>query len=141
MAIMANPEADMHRQSRQMGFTLIELMIVIVVVAILTSLAVAGYGFAVEKSRRNTATACLMENAQFMERFYTTNLTYVGAVLPACTTDVSDFYTIGGAAAFTATAYTLQAVPVAGGPQADSSCGTLTINQDGVKTPTTGRCW
>jgi len=132
----------------QRGFTLIELMVVVAIVAILAGLAISGYDYAIRKARRGAAQGCLGERAQFMERFYTTNLRYdqnlagVAVVLPACTTDVGDFYAggpVGGfAAAPTATAFTLQMIPQ--GAQTKEACGTMSINQVGTKTPA-ANCW
>jgi len=61
------------------GFTLIELMIVIAVVAILAAVAYPSYFETVKKSRRSDAQGVLMGLAGAMERHYTNNSTYVGA--------------------------------------------------------------
>lgn len=63
-----------HHMSR--GFTLIELMIVIVVVSILASMAVPAYREHVAKTRRADAQASLMQLGNFMERTFTVNGTY-----------------------------------------------------------------
>ena len=75
------------RIGHSQGFTLIELMVVVAIVAILATIAVASYEYAVTKSRRSAAANCLQERAQFMERYYTTNLTYVGAPSPPAQCD------------------------------------------------------
>jgi prepilin-type N-terminal cleavage/methylation domain-containing protein len=54
----------------QKGFTLIELMIAVVVIAILAAIAYPSYQDSVRKSRRADAKSALMEHAQFMERTY-----------------------------------------------------------------------
>ncbi len=125
------------------GFTLVELMIVVAVIAILSAIVYPNYREYVVKARRTAAAGCLQQHAQTMERFHTTNLTYVGAPAPTCP-DMTDFYTVsfqGGAA--TARAYTLQAVPTSS--QKDTKCGTLTINAQGVRTEsgtaTATECW
>lgn len=131
---------------RDKGFTLIEMMIVVAIIGIIAAIAYPNYQNSVQNSRRVAATACLLDLSQFMERFYTSNLTYVGATLPVggCRTenDLNTFYTISFTAAPTARAYTIQAVNV--GAQSSDACGTLSINQAGVRTVTSGtvtQCW
>ncbi len=131
-----------HRRSSQ-GFTLIELMIAVAVIAILASIAIPSYQQHVIKTRRATAAACMMEAAHFMERYHTTNLRYSTAAggnptLPACSQDVSAFYTVGFNGTATATTYRLQAVPQGAQATKDTTCGTLGINQTGAKSISTG---
>ncbi|MET4726650.1 type IV pilus assembly protein PilE [Lysobacter enzymogenes] len=116
------------------GFTLIELMIVVAIVAILASIAYAAYTSQIVKTRRAAATACLMGHVQYMERYYTTRFTYVGAAVPAtgCVTELSDFYTFAGDS-FTAQSYRLTAAPKGAQATADGKCMTLSINEKGVK--------
>lgn len=64
---------------QQKGFTLIELMIVLVVITLLASIAYPAYQNNVTQSRRSDAQAALQGFAQAMERFYTEKGTYVGA--------------------------------------------------------------
>ena len=137
-------------QRRARGFTLLELMIVVIVIAILAILAVSSYQFANVKARRSAAKGCLQESAQFMERFYTTNMKYDedsdGNAVPAptCSQDVTPYYDVHLVAAdLSATTYTLEAVPQ--GAQKDPSCGTLSLDNTGKKgaTGTSGDagCW
>ncbi|MCI1709303.1 MAG: prepilin-type N-terminal cleavage/methylation domain-containing protein [Chiayiivirga sp.] len=135
----ATSTARLGRRGR--GFTLIELMIVVAIIAIIAAIALPAYNDYVRRSRRQVAMTCLTEQAQFMERVYTTSRSYAGAVIPAqaCTTELNGFYTVGFTAAPTATTFSLQAVPSGG--QADDACGTLGLTNTGARTPTTDGCW
>ncbi|MDG1819329.1 MAG: type IV pilin protein [Porticoccaceae bacterium] len=62
--------------SDQKGFSLIELMIVVAIVAILGAIAYPSYRDSITDARRTDAQAVLMEAAQYMERFYTENNRY-----------------------------------------------------------------
>lgn len=127
------------------GFTLIELMIALAIVAILAAVAVPNYQSYMIKTRRVIAGACLIELSQFMERFYSMNLRYdkdkdgTDVALPntQCRTDLNGYYTfsIATTPAIAARSYVLQAVPQGAQSSKDpKACGTLTINQTGQKT-------
>ncbi len=120
------------------GFTLIELMVVVAVVAILAAIAYPSYQDQVRKSRRGQAKADLVEYAQLAERFHTVNNTYVGFTAPTQSPrQGTAFYGIA-VSGLTQSAFNLVATPVAGGPQATDRCGTLRINQAGVKSHSAG---
>lgn len=140
----------------QRGFSLIELMVVVAVVGVLAAIAYPSYTNHVQKTRRSTAEACLMELSQWMERNYTTCLTHLqtgagcatnmdSTQLPAtsCRTELNGVYTfaISAAPALSANTYQLEAVPT-GVQAADTRCGTLTLNQAGTRgaAAATG-CW
>ncbi|MFT3669119.1 MAG: type IV pilin protein [Pseudoxanthomonas sp.] len=123
-------------QKRSAGFTLIELMVALAVMAILAAIAYPSYTGQIMKTRRSAGAACLMEQAQFMERYYSTNMGYAGAVLPAtaCTNDLNDHYTFAFSAGPDATSYTLAATPQGQQADRDSQCATMSINERGTKT-------
>jgi type IV pilus assembly protein PilE len=134
-------------RAKNRGVTLAELMIVLVVVAILTSIAYPSYTEYIDRSRRQTASAALLENAQFMERAFTQNGTYVlpaGTSLPVTTSPrdaVPIRYDITVASA--ASTYTLTATPTT--EFVDPKCGNLTLDQLGVQasngTESVNYCW
>ncbi len=130
--------------NRQSGVTLIELMIVVTIVGILAAIAYPGYQQYARRANRADAQSIMLENAQFMERFFTTHGTYEGADLPKTQSPEMGTakYTILGPAG-SATGFLIQAVPTGG--YTDDLCGTLTINQAGVKTESgtgsLGDCW
>ena len=149
------------RLRRSRGFTLIELMIVVAIIAVLASIAYPSYIKYITKTRRNAATACLSEYANYMERHYTTYLSYKQqsadttwppALGCADTTQTGDYYnySFGGTPASpTSTAYSIQAVPKGTQESRDTQCGTLTLDYSGQrfylsnKKDTTGvtACW
>jgi type IV pilus assembly protein PilE len=124
------------------GFTLIELMITVAIVAILAAIAYPSYQNHVTKTRRAAAAACAMEAAQYMERFYTTNMSYANAkgvggaavALPQtqCATDLVDHYTVKLSAVAVAS-YTIAAEPEGGQKARDTKCAILSIDQTGKK--------
>lgn len=134
----------------QRGFTLIELMVVVAIVAILVGIAVPTYQDSVRKSRRGQAKADLAEAAQAMERFYTENNTYVGATLARIWPSGQSprqgtaHYRLSFQGAVTASAFTIQVVPETSTGQNKDKCGTMTLNNRGQKTPSATdipECW
>ncbi len=136
---------------RVSGFTLIEMMITVAIIGILAAIAYPSYTEYTMKSRRTEAKSCLMELAQFMERLYATNATYLddgqAPTLPtlSCTTSLSGHYALSFSGTPTRTSYTLQAIPQGSQASKDTKCGTLTLNQAGAKTEsgtgTVSDCW
>ncbi len=134
------------------GFTLIELMIVVGIVAVLVAIAYPMYGDAVRKGKRGQAKADMVELAQRAERFRTVRGTYEGFWATVDTADRESPRAGEGSKAYditeveTGTTFTLTATP-SGGQTADTRCMTLTLNQSGQKgvtggaTGTIADCW
>ncbi len=124
------------------GFTVIELMIVVMLIAILVALAYPSYVDYVRKAKRGEAQQLLLNWSINQEIFRSNNSAYApdsSTVLPKPTHASYTFSATG----VSATAYSL--VATASGDQANdkakdgTSCSPIQINQNGTKSPTV--CW
>ncbi|MFP3979593.1 type IV pilin protein [Marinobacter sp. KMM 10035] len=134
------------RSRREAGFTLIELMIVVAIIGIIAAIAYPSYVENVRQARRATSQADLMELAQWMERQYAADFSYLegGAapILPFTRSprNGTAFYNLSFSGAGVAqNTYTLQAVPT--GDQTNDRCGTMGLTQTGAKTAAAPGCW
>jgi type IV pilus assembly protein PilE len=139
---------------RSVGFTLIEMMIVVAIVAILAAIAVPSYTSYITKTKRVAAQGCLSQIAGYMERYYTTNLRYDQDAnkaanpypMPDCAgaAQTGDSYTyppLVAGTTLTATSYTITAVPRDAQAKRDTKCGTLSLDQTGQRSAASPGCW
>jgi type IV pilus assembly protein PilE len=147
--------------SKQRGFTLIELMIVVAVLAIIAAIALPSYLAQVRKSRRSAIEGAMQQIALLQEQFradcttYATGFSYTCPTLATLTFPADNFsttyYTVAVANSANATSYTITATATsAGGQNKDkaydgSSCSTLTydygVTTAGTVTKTSAACW
>lgn len=127
---------------RDAGFTLIEIMIVVVIVGIIAAVAFPAYQGSVQKSRRADATATLLGLQLAQTKWRAVNPQYTGTLsdLGAAAATPGGYYNLQITAA-NATAFTITATP--NGDQSSDSCGTFTITQNGpdVSTAAKKTCW
>lgn len=127
------------------GFTLIELMIAVVIIAIISAVALPSYRSYILKSHRSEAYQALTQYQTILERCYAQNLVYNGACYTALTFPVNStkgYYSIA-ASNMTATTYTLTAT-AQNAQASDTACATLAIDQANTRTATPGNnpvCW
>lgn len=137
----------MKASRRRSGFTLIELILVLAMVAIMTSLALPSYQGVVRKSRRTEAQAALLDLALRQERWRSDHPTY--AQVPTEIGATVLYARLGRYYRFevvdvTPTSFTVQAAAVSGAGQEHDrqgavACTPLQINQSGRRLPVD--CW
>lgn len=117
---------------RHAGFSLIELMVVVVIIGILASIAIPAYQDYVRRGQIQDGTSTLAALRVRMEQFYQDNRTYAGAACGgACGVPcpATQFFTYACATANAGQTFVMTATGV--GPLAGF---TYTINQDGTRT-------
>ncbi len=162
---MATKYAPRHRHR---GFTLVELIVAMVILATLAAIAIPSYNQYVLKSHRTEAKSALLDAASLEERFFSTSNLYtqnpvqlgygvaatpvpvgtgyyvislINATLPVAPTALVP----GG----TPATFTITAVPAAGSMQVnDTACASFTISSTGQQTAlnsggidNTANCW
>jgi type IV pilus assembly protein PilE len=144
------------RAASSTGFSLIEVMIVMVIIGVLLMVAVPGYQESMKKTRRTDAMRDLMELTSRQERFYAQHSEYAQEVESPTglnfgnAASSAEHYTLSVTACedkdpddFSA-CYVLIAEPKPGGLQSDDKCGTLSVDSRGQRKAsnlTQDSCW
>lgn len=138
---------------RNSGFSLMELLIALTIVAILTTIAFPSFMQSVRKSKRIDAQTALTNATNNLERFFATNGTYtvdssqLGLKMDAGSAySENDHYVVVVAAGATGigSSYVVTATATADGVQAgDTGCTVLSLDSLGrrIPDPTASRCW
>jgi len=132
------------------GFTLIELMVVVVIISIIAAIAYPMYLDQIRKSRRATAHSTLSDAAARMEQFFLDNKRYAndmnelgyGVAAGAPYPTPEGYYNVSvdafGGACQIATCFALTATAIQSQAD-DTACPTITLNSRGIKGP--AGCW
>ena len=123
------------------GFTLIELMIVVAIIAILATIGYPAYKREVTRTSRADAHSALLRMADMQERFYLQNNTYTANIADLGGATSNEGYYDLAVSNVTNSTYTLTATPAPGSKQnADAECiAGIVLTHAGVKTPQ--ECW
>jgi type IV pilus assembly protein PilE len=138
------------------GFSLIELMVVVVVITILLAIAIPMYQTYIQQSRRTAAKTGLMDVASREEKYFSTNNTYTQnltllgytgtgtSITVPNNTPTTDYYTITVAPSGSSSSdFTATAAPI--NSQASDACATYTLTDLGVQGNSGGSetsgCW
>jgi len=127
--------------SQEKGFTLIELMIVVAIIGILSTIGYSSYKSSIVKTNRAQAKVALEGLAGAMERFYSENNSYKGAKFTSAggaiplsnkvPKDGTNKYYVLTIVSAAAQSYSLKATAQAGTPQAGD--GDLTLTSTGAR--------
>ena len=130
---------------RQGGFTLIELMIVVVIIGIISMIALPSFQASMAKGKRTDAKTALMESSSRMEQYYLDNKTYTTTLsdIGVSTTSPDGYYALSvvtpDGSCPIASCYILKAEAQGGQATADADCADMQLNSVGSKTPSA--CW
>lgn len=116
------------------GFTLIELMVTVAIVAILASIAYPSYRNQIMRSNRTEAKTALLQSAQSLEKCFTQYGSYNNTGCGAVNTFNTEhgYYTIDAKTSVTATTFNISATPL--GAQAnDTDCVSFTLSNTNAK--------
>lgn len=141
--------------NQTMGFTLLEVMIVVALIGILSAIAYPSYLSYITRANRAAAQGFMLEVSNRQERYLLDNRGYAtaigtGAGLLAVTipNNVSANYTVTTTSprpSITTPSYSVDAAPTGTQATRDADCGILSIDETGAKsisgTGTVTSCW
>lgn len=124
------------------GFSLIEVMVVVVIVGILASIAYPSYIDFVTKSGRSEGVVAVMKVANLQEQYYLDNRTYTSDMteLGLATPFITEHGYYSVASVGTSSSFTITATAKGSQASRDPICTIITITSAGVKGPA-AECW
>ena len=126
-----NTNNYMNKHVKTAGFTLVELMIVIAILAVLLGMAFPAYRDYVLRTNRSEAIDIVLTIAACQERVFTKINRYAATRCDSAATTVNGHYTVSMTTSNANQNFTLTATPQSG--QAYDSCGSLTLTDAGVR--------
>jgi len=148
----------LHSKRQQRGVTMLELLIVVAIIAIISAFGYPSYMRYVVNTKRTAATSALLRIADRQQQFFMDNKTYAANLtnlgfaanplvisddgMTAAAGDADAVYSIS-LSNIAATTYTITAAPLHGQLDRDTDCGSLTLNQAGIRGNSAGGddCW
>jgi len=145
-------------RNAQRGFSLIELMIVVAIIAVISAFAYPSYDRYVIKTKRSVAQNALLQVADRQQQFFMDNKRFAADItnlgFPAnpyviddngtstVASDADAVYSLS-LSNVTATTWTATATPLNSQLSRDTYCGSLTITQTGAKSKSgaSDECW
>lgn len=122
----------MNHKDRVTGFSLLEVIMALAIVAILATLALPNYTEQMQQGRRLDAISTLLSIQVAQEKWRASHTAYATLAELGWTNGVSlDGHYRLSLTERTASGFMLTAQPVPGGPQQDDSCGTFAVDQRG----------
>lgn len=141
------------------GFTIVELMVVLIIIAILAAVAYPSYQESILKTKRSEGRAALMRTMQQQERHYSQHASYVAFSVASANAETqsfrwysgdnaaSSFYEISAEACSGREIRDCVKLTAAPGTESvnrhyhDPVCGRLTLTSEGEKSAGAGHCW
>jgi type IV pilus assembly protein PilE len=145
MSFKLRESSGMRSRRGSRGVTLIELMVIVAILGILGTVAVNSYRGYLLRSNRTEARIALLRIQTQQEKYFLSNNTYANniSLLGMSNITPSGFYTINlQNVTATPAAYVARAVATAGQTKDVAACQSMTINEQGARTPNEASgCW